>query len=55
MKNLACTFFFIGNSYKAKTLREDAQSRELKYVACATALGARVSQAKLFVRERFCR
>ena len=37
------------SSYKAKTLREDAHSRELKYVACATTLSARVSQAKLFV------
>ena len=44
-------FCIIGNfvPYNTKTLREDAHSRELKYVACATALGARVSQAKLFV------
>ena len=44
-------FFSIGNfvPYTTKTLREDAHSRELKFVACATALGARVSQAKLFV------
>ena len=40
------------SSYKAKTLREDVHSHELKYVACATAPGTRVSQAKLFVIER---
>ena len=34
---------------KQKMLRMDAHSREEKGVACATALGARVSQAKLFV------
>ena len=46
-------FHSIGNfvPYTTKTLREDAHSRELKFVACATALGARVSQAKLFVPE----
>ncbi len=36
---------------KQKTLRRDAHSREGKGVACATALGARVSQAKLFFIE----
>ena len=30
-------------------LREDAHSREWKYVANATALGARISQAKFYV------
>lgn len=42
-----------------KTLREDVYSREMKYVAFATALGARVSQAKLFAhgdkKQRFYR
>ncbi len=37
---------------KQKTLRMDAHSREEKGVACATTLGARVSQAKLFVMPK---
>ena len=36
-------------------LREDAHSREWKYVANATALGARISQAKFFVLRNFLR
>lgn len=35
-----------------KMLREDAHSREKNYVAMATVLGARVSQAKLFIGSR---
>ena len=44
-------FNFIGNfvPYKIKPSGGDAHKREKKYVAKATALGARVSQAKLFI------
>jgi hypothetical protein len=44
-------FYFIGNfvSNKAKTLRGDAHSRVWKLLLAATALGARVSRAKLFL------
>ena len=54
----AWLFYVIGNfvHHAIKTLREDAhkrEKREKKRVAKATALGARVSQAKLFVLFAF--
>ena len=51
----AWLFYVIGNfvPHAIKTLREDAYKREKKRVAKAAALGARVSQAKLFVLFAF--
>ena len=51
-ENAAGSFFcIIGNfvSYDTKTLRVDAHCARMEDVAYATALGARVSQARLFL------
>lgn len=48
---MAAFFYRIIIFDSIKTLREDVHSREWEDVACATALGARVSYTKLFLVE----